>query len=39
MKFREGSGDPVKNAVILQIRDGQFTWFLDIKPEDSAVAF
>ncbi|OPY12897.1 ABC transporter substrate-binding protein [Syntrophus buswellii] len=39
MKFREGSGDPIKSAVILQIKDGLFTWFLDIKPEDSAVAF
>lgn len=32
MQFREGSGDPVKSAVILKIRDGKFTWFADVKP-------
>ncbi|MEE9934091.1 MAG: ABC transporter substrate-binding protein [Deltaproteobacteria bacterium] len=32
MQFREGSGDPVKSAVILKIRDGKFTWFADAKP-------
>jgi len=32
MQFREGSGDPVKSAVILKIRDGKFTWFANAKP-------
>jgi len=32
MQFREGSGDPVKSAVILQIRDGQFVWFMNADP-------
>ncbi len=27
MQFKEGSGDPVKSAVILKIKDGKFTWF------------
>jgi branched-chain amino acid transport system substrate-binding protein len=32
MQFREGSGDPVKSAVILKIKDGRFTWFANAQP-------
>lgn len=32
MQFKEGSGDPIKSAVILKIKDGKFTWFADAKP-------
>ena len=32
MQFKEGSGDPIKSAVILQIKDGKFAWFADAKP-------
>jgi len=32
MQFKEGSGDPIKSAVILQIKDGKFTWFANAKP-------
>ncbi len=32
MQFQEGSGDPVKSAVILQIKDGQFSWYMDANP-------
>ena len=32
MQFKEGSGDPVKSAVILQIKDGKFTYFASAKP-------
>jgi len=32
MQFKEGSGDPVKSAVILKIVDGKFTWFANAKP-------
>jgi branched-chain amino acid transport system substrate-binding protein len=32
MQFKEGSGDPVKSAVILKIQDGKFTWFANAKP-------
>lgn len=32
MQFQEGSGDPVKSAVILQIKDGKFTWFANANP-------
>ena len=32
MKFQAGSGDPVKSAVILQIKDGRFAWFSNAKP-------
>lgn len=32
MQFREASGDPVKSAVILQIRDGEFAWFMNADP-------
>lgn len=32
MRFEPGSGDPVKSAVILQIRDGAFAWVTNAKP-------
>ena len=32
MKFQEGSGDPIKSAVILQIKDGKFIYFTNAKP-------
>lgn len=32
MHFAEGSGDPVKSAVILQIKNGKFIWFADAQP-------
>ncbi len=32
MQFKEGSGDPVKSAVILKIQDGKFGWFANAKP-------
>jgi branched-chain amino acid transport system substrate-binding protein len=32
MQFKEGSGDQVKSAVILKIKDGKFTWFANAKP-------
>jgi len=32
MQFTEGSGDPVKSAVILKIKDGKFSWFANAKP-------
>ncbi len=32
MQFKEGSGDPVKSAVILQIKDGKFVYFATAKP-------
>lgn len=32
MQFKEGSGDPVKSAVILQIKDGKFVWFANAQP-------
>jgi branched-chain amino acid transport system substrate-binding protein len=32
MQFREGSGDPVKSAVILRIKDGKFVYFTNAKP-------
>jgi branched-chain amino acid transport system substrate-binding protein len=32
MRFQPGSGDPVKGAVIMQIKDGKFAWFTDAKP-------
>ena len=32
MRFTEGSGDPVKSAVILQIKDGQFVWVANAAP-------
>jgi branched-chain amino acid transport system substrate-binding protein len=32
MQFQEGSGDPIKSAVILQIKDGKFTYFANANP-------
>jgi len=32
MKFVEGSGDPIKSAVILQVKDGKFVWFANAAP-------
>lgn len=28
----QGSGDPIKGAVILQIKNGKFVWYADAKP-------
>lgn len=32
MQFQEGSGDPIKSAVILQINQGKFVWFANANP-------
>jgi branched-chain amino acid transport system substrate-binding protein len=32
MMFQQGSGDPIKSAVILQIRNGKFVWLANINP-------
>ncbi len=32
MRFTEGSGDPIKSAVILRIKDGKFAWFANANP-------
>ncbi len=32
MQFKEGSGDPIKSAVILQIKDGKFNWYANARP-------
>jgi branched-chain amino acid transport system substrate-binding protein len=32
MQFKEGSGDPVKSAVILRIKDGKFVYFVSANP-------
>ena len=32
MRFTPGSGDPSKSAVILQIKDGKFTWVANAEP-------
>ena len=32
MRFMEGSGDPIKSAVILQIKDGKFIWYANANP-------
>jgi branched-chain amino acid transport system substrate-binding protein len=32
MTFEEGSGDPIKSAVILQIKNGKFVWFANANP-------
>ncbi|MCL4560743.1 MAG: ABC transporter substrate-binding protein [Chloroflexi bacterium] len=32
MQFKEGSGDPIKSAVIVQIKNGAFTWFANANP-------
>lgn len=32
MTFVEGSGDPIKSAVILKIKEGKFVWFANANP-------
>lgn len=32
MQFKEGSGDPIKSAVILQIKNGKFVWIANAEP-------
>ncbi len=32
MQFVPGSGDPIKSAVILQIKDGKFVWVANAQP-------
>ena len=32
MQFKEGSGDPIKSAVILQIKNGKFVWVTNAAP-------
>jgi len=32
MRFEPGSGDPIKSAVILQIKDGKFVWVANAQP-------
>jgi branched-chain amino acid transport system substrate-binding protein len=32
MQFQEGSGDPIKSAVILQVKDGKFVWYANANP-------
>ncbi|MEI6071282.1 MAG: ABC transporter substrate-binding protein [Verrucomicrobiae bacterium] len=32
MRFQPGSGDPIKTAVILQIKDGKFVWIANGQP-------
>ncbi len=32
MKFQEGSGDPIKSAVILQVKGGSFVFFANANP-------
>jgi len=32
IKFKEGSGDPEKDVVIVEIKDGQFTYKSMVKP-------
>ncbi len=32
MKFQEGSGDPIKSAVILQVKGDKFVWFANANP-------
>ena len=32
MQFQEGSGDPVKSAVILQVKGDKFVWFANANP-------
>ena len=32
MKFQDGSGDPIKSAVILQIKGGKFVYVTNAKP-------
>jgi branched-chain amino acid transport system substrate-binding protein len=32
IRFEDGSGDPIKSAVILKIEDGKFTWLMNAQP-------
>ncbi len=32
MQFQEGSGDPIKSAVVLQVKNGQFVFFANANP-------
>lgn len=32
MQFREGSGDPIKSAVMMKIQDGRFVWSANANP-------
>jgi len=32
IKFTPGSGDPVKSAVIMQVRDDKFVWVMNAAP-------
>lgn len=32
MQFQPGSGDPIKSAVILQVKDGKFGWVANAQP-------
>ncbi len=32
MQFKEGSGDPVKSCVIVQVKDGKFSFFANANP-------
>ena len=32
MKFQEGSGDPIKSAVILQVKGGKFVYVTNAQP-------
>ncbi len=32
MQFKEGSGDPIKSAVILQVKGDKFVWFANANP-------
>jgi len=32
MRFQDGSGDPIKSAVILQVKNGRFVWFANANP-------
>ena len=32
MQFVEGSGDPIKSAVILQVQGDKFVWFANANP-------
>jgi len=32
MQFKDGSGDPIKSAVILQVKNGAFVWYANANP-------
>ncbi|HEY6872083.1 MAG TPA: ABC transporter substrate-binding protein [Geobacteraceae bacterium] len=32
LRYQPGTGDPIKGAVIMQIKDGRFVWFADVEP-------